>query len=100
MIEQFNTIHLFEGGFCQIIGSDYRNSAYQNDLPSYSALITNIQSLVPQGVVLEVFTQINIFRDARSFYITLDSTSDYHFHVEDMDEAILNTFILELKSFS
>jgi hypothetical protein len=100
MIEPFETIHLFEGGYCQIIGADYGASAYQSELTTFSALLSNIESLAPQGVTVVPFSQVNIFRDARSFYITTDVSSDYHFHVEDMDETILNNFITELKSFS
>ena len=100
MIELFETIHIFESGFCQIIGADYQNSAYQSDLTSYAALIQNIESLAPQGQTLQPFIQINIFRETRSFYLTSFLNADYHFHVEDMDESILNAFILELKSFS
>jgi hypothetical protein len=99
MIEPFNTIHLFEGGYCQIIGEDYRASAYQSELTTFDAFLSNIQSLAPQGVSVVAYNQVNIFRDTRSFYIALDSASDYHFHVEDMDETILNNFITELKSF-
>lgn len=100
MIQQFNTIHLFDGGYCQIIGDNYRASAYDTELTSFSALLNNIISLAPQGITVLPYTQVNIFRVARSFYITLDSASDYHFHVEDMDETILNNFITEMKTFS
>ena len=100
MIEPFNTIHLFDGGYCQIIGDDYQASAYNTELTSFSALLNNIALLAPQGVTVLPYTQINIFRATRSFYITSYSASDYHFHVEDMDETVLNNFITELKSFS
>lgn len=100
MIEPFNTIHLFDGGYCQIIGSNYRASAYDTELTTFTAFLNNIISLAPQGISVLPYNRVNIFRDVRSFYITLDSASDYHFHVEDMDETILNNFITEMKTFA
>jgi hypothetical protein len=98
MIQQFNTIHLFSGGYCQVIGNDFNCAAYESQLTTFSALLSNIISLAPPTITVMPFTQINIFRDARSLYLTLDSVSDYDFQVSDMDETTLNNFITELKS--
>jgi hypothetical protein len=100
MIEPFNTIHLFEGGYCQIIGNDYNCAAYASQLTTFDPLLANIISLAPPSIVVLPYTQINIFREARSFYLTLDFVSDYDFHVGDMDESTLNNFITELKSIA
>lgn len=99
MIQQFNTIHLFDGGYCQVIGNDFNCAAYQSQLTTFSALLTNIISLAPPSISVMPFTQINIFREARSLYLTLDTISDYDFQVLDMDETTLNNFITEVKSF-
>ena len=98
MIQPFNTIHLFEGGYCQVIGNDFNCAAYESQLTTFAALLANIISLAPPSISVITYTQINIFREARSFYLTLDSVSDYHFEVQDMDETTLNDFITELKS--
>jgi hypothetical protein len=100
MIEPFNTIHLFEGGYCQVIGNDYNCAAYSSQLTTFDALVANIITLAPPSIIVLPYTQINIFRQARSFYLTLDVMSDYDFEVENMDETTLNNFITELKSIA
>ena len=93
----YNTLHIFEYGECQVITDSENKKVPTEDCPSAQAVIDMVYALKPEGNTAGTdYQNVTIIRDIYGSYSALDG----YFRVEysELDSELIDQLIEEIQS--